>query len=120
MASWMNHKSWAAAPAVMGGRVVVRTVAGIYAGGATLALVALVVSPPGNGGTVWPAVALCVCAYALAALSLHDRAGRLPRGGYEALVALATVLITLALVLGGSDAREPSALLYLWAAPLAF
>jgi diguanylate cyclase (GGDEF)-like protein len=120
MTSWTNHKTWAAAPAVTGGRVMARAFAGLFAGGATVVLISLALWPPPGGFPLWPAIGSCAFAYVVAAGSLHERATRLPRGAFEVLVAVATLLITVVFVASGAPPDEPGVMLYLWAAPFGF
>jgi diguanylate cyclase (GGDEF)-like protein/putative nucleotidyltransferase with HDIG domain len=119
MASWMNHKTWTAAPAVTGGRLMARSFGAIYAAGATITFVSLLLSPPA-GAPIWPAIVSCLFAYGVAALTFHPRAARLGRGTFDLVVATGTVLITVAFIASSADPKDPTAILYLWAVPFGF
>jgi diguanylate cyclase (GGDEF)-like protein len=119
MASWMNHKWWSAAPAVTGGRLMARSFGAIYAAGATITFISLLLSPPA-GAPMWPAVVSCLFAYGVAGLTFHPRAARLGRGTFDLAVATGTVLITVAFIASSADPKDPTAILYLWAVPFGF
>src|SRR6476620_3742760 len=89
-----------------------RVLAVLYLTAAPLAGVTLFL-PHGHGTTDWAIAALVVSALAIGT-ALLVLAGRLPRGGVGALLAVGTLMIT-GCILAGGDTGGPYALLYVWA-----